>query len=277
MFARGRTRGSRLCLLLFSLGGFPAAVLGAPQADLWPYWDVSDETSQRRVDHDAWQGLLDRYLVAAEDGRTLFRYTAVTETDQRRLDAYLDELTSLDPRTLARAEQFAYWVNLYNALTVSVVLEHPGRTSIRRMGGGLFRSGPWRDKRLEIAGQRLSLDDIEHRILRPIWRDHRIHFAVNCASIGCPDLLPQAFVGDNLEARLQDAERRFLSHPRAVAFEDGRLRLSSLFDWYGVDFADSRSGLLAYLARHRPDLAERLDGYSGRIDHHYDWALNDAP
>ena len=260
-------------LLTTSLLALPAPP--APDADLWTFWASSDERSSRTVDHGAWQRLLDAYLVEA-DGRTLFRYPAVTGDDRSALDAYVARLTAVDPRGLTRAQQFPYWVNLYNALTVRVVLDHPGKQSIRRMGGGVFQTGPWRTKLVEIAGQRVSLDDIEHRILRPIWQDHRIHFAVNCASLGCPDLMPEAFTPANTEPLLVRAEQGFLSHPRAVAFAGDRLRLSSLFDWYLEDFADDRAGLLAYVARHRPELADRLAGYQGPIDYHYDWSLNAA-
>jgi hypothetical protein len=253
------------------------SALAAPVADPWPFWQQSDAHGDQRVDHAPWQSLLDHYLTTTEDGRTLFRYAGVTADDRQRLDTYLEYLTDLDPRLLHRDEQFPYWINLYNALTVRVVLDHPDKQSIRQMGGGWFRSGPWRDKLVNIAGQPVSLDDIEHRILRPFWRDHRIHFAVNCASIGCPDLAPRAYTRDNVDELLDDGERRYLRHPRGVSMADGRLRLSSLFDWYRDDFAADRDGLLGYLAGHRPDLAAQLDGYTGAISYHYDWQLNAAP
>ena len=136
-------------------------------------------------------------------------------------------------------------------------------------------TGPWDDGLFDLAGHSLTLNDIEHRILRPLWRDHRIHFAVNCASLGCPDLSPQAYTAATLEQQLAAAESKFLGHPRAVSFNDaGRLRLSSLFDWYLQDFATDREQLLRYLTLQRTDLAPALKKYQGRIDYHYDWQLN---
>jgi len=265
-------RGLLIALLLAA-----ATTHAAPASDLWPYWNASDETSDTRVDHQAWQRLLDSYLVVTEAPPTLFRYDAVTAEDRAALDGYLDALAAIDPRTLARAEQLPYWINLYNALTVQVVLDHPAEDSIRDMGDGFFRPGPWNDELLRIAGQDVTLNDIEHRILRPIWNDHRIHFVVNCASIGCPSLAPRAYTRDNTRELMDQGEQRYLNDPRGLTFlPNGRLRLSSIFDWYVADFGGDRAALLRYLAGARPDLAERLQRYDGPIDYHYDWSLNDA-
>lgn len=258
-----------------------APVRAAPAADLWEFWLAHDDANDRRVDHAPWQRLLDGYLVATSDGRTLFRYGAVTPADRAALDAYLDELDHLDPRELARAEQLPYWLDLYNALTVRVVLDNPDKDSIRRMGGSLFRVGPWDDELANIAGRPVTLNDIEHRILRPIWHDRRIHYAVNCASLGCPNLARWAFTRGNVEALLAEAEVAYLSHPRGVEFDSrGTLWLSSLFDWYVADFGADRPALLAYLSRTlapvQPTLAARLDGFTGRTRYRYDWSLNRA-
>lgn len=262
-------------LTLAALSIQPATA--APASDLWTMWQASDETSARSVDHGAWQQILDRYLVVSENGPNLFRYAAVSADDRAALDAYLERLSSADPRSLARDEQLAYWINLYNALTLQVVLDHPEEDSILGMGGGWFSRGPWNEELLEIAGEPVTLNDIEHRILRPIWQDHRIHYAVNCASFSCPDLAPEAYTPENA-GRLMDAgEHSYLRHPRGLEFRpDGTLRLSSIFEWYVEDFGGSRDTLLDYLADQRPDIAGRLRDYRGRILYHYDWSLNTA-
>lgn len=268
-------RGSLMMVLAVILA--PLGAGAAPAADLWAFWDRSEPGDSRRLDHSAWQRLLDRYLVETDDGRTLFRYAAVSAADRAALDDYLAALGGLDPRGLQRPEQLPYWINLYNALTVQVVLDHPGEDSILDMGDGFFRPGPWNDDLIEVAGKDLTLNDIEHRILRPIWQDHRIHYAVNCASIGCPNLAPRAYTRDNTPTLLTAGERSYLTHPRGLRFDDrGTLHLSSIFDWYVADFGDSRSALLDYLAQQRPDLAARLAGYDGSIRYHYDWSLNDT-
>lgn len=160
------------------------AAQAAPQSELWEIWTEQGQDSMKHVDHSAWQAFLDHYLVTTADGRTLVRYRGVAAADRSALDRYLEGLAALDPRMLARDEQFAYWVNLYNALTVEVVLRNPGKDSIKRMGEGLFSTGPWDDELIRIAGNPVTLNDIEHRVLRPIWKDHRVHFALNCASVG---------------------------------------------------------------------------------------------
>lgn len=254
-------------LMLLAL---PATAFSEP----WTLWQASDESSAVEVDHSPWQAFLDRYVAVGDNGINLVAYGDVAATDRELLDGYLASLSQLDPRTLSKDEQFAYWVNLYNALTVQVVLDNPTKGSIRRMGKGLFSFGPWDDELLTIAGEAVTLNDIEHRILRPIWRDHRIHYAVNCASIGCPNLSTTAFAADNLEAQLNAAERAYVEHPRGVHLSDGKLTLSSIYDWYAEDFAADERGLLEHLAARHPNLGDALRSFSGRVRYDYDWNPN---
>jgi hypothetical protein len=205
-------------------------------------------------------------------------YSNFDESSKTLLNQYLTTLSNIRPTELNQTQQLVYWINLYNALTVQVVLDHPKKDSIRSMGP-LLSFGPWDKDYLTIEGKRVSLNDIEPRILRPIWQDHRLHFVLNCASIGCPNLSRAAFTPANIEDSLAQAERSFLQHPRAISFNDkGILQLSSLFDWYLEDFAENESALLVYLAEQRPDMAERLlvypIGSRPNIDYVYDWSLN---
>ena len=125
------------------------------------------------------------------------------------------------------------------------------------------------------GGREISLNDIEHRILRPIWKDPRIHYAVNCASLGCPNLSGTPFTAANKEELLDQAAADYVNHPRGVAFVKGRLRLSSIYDWYGVDFGSDETERLAHLQQYATrDLAEALMNYSGRIKYDYEWDLN---
>ena len=121
----------------------------------------------------------------------------------------------------------------------------------------------------------MTLNDIEHRILRPIWQDKRLHYVLNCASIGCPNLSTQAYTKENTPLQLSEAERTFLAHPRAVAFNaQGKLILSSIFDWYLEDFGGTETALLSYLAQEHGELSNQLRNYSSAIRYHYDWSLN---
>jgi hypothetical protein len=178
---------------------------------------------------------------------------------------------------LAPAEQFAYWINLYNAGTVQLILDSYPVKSIRDIKpGGLFSSGPWDAKLFTVEGEALSLNDIEHRILRPIWKDPRIHYVVNCASFSCPNLQGAAFTAENLEALLDQSARSYVNSSRGVALSGNRLTLSSIYDWYGYDFGRNEAEVLAHLRRYAgPELASQLAAFKGRINYRYDWSLNE--
>jgi hypothetical protein len=266
-------RAKILSMLILSLSG--TRTEAAPAADLWAFWQPAPTADAESISHDLWQQLLDHYLSTGDDQINRFDYQAVSSDDRKRLTTYLQTMTSLDPRTYPIDEQMAYWINLYNALTIQVVLTYPNKDSILRMGRGLFSFGPWNDELVTIVDVPITLNDIEHRILRPIWRDHRIHFAVNCASLGCPNLSAEVFTAAKLDSMLAAAESAYLNHPRGVSFNDqGELVLSSIFDWYREDFAANREMLLAYLAQRHASLAPQLSAYTGPIRYRYDWSLN---
>jgi len=241
-------------------------------------WATSDENSQQLIDHSIWQGLLDDYLESeSEDGVNRFGYGDLDEEDLAQLNRYLEALRQIDVRIYRKSEQMAYWINLYNALTVQLVLENYPASSIREMGQSKLSIGPWDDPVFKIDGVDLTLNDIEHRILRPIWQDPRIHFAVNCASIGCPNLQPEVFTGNALEELLNVAAEEYVAHDRGAMWVDGTLVLSSIFDWYRSDFADDEAGLLSVLSHYLDGpKAEALIAYTGNIEYQYDWMLNDA-
>ena len=251
----------------------------APEAELWERWTAHDPASTETIDHSAWDGILERFVAPGPDGVARFAYAAAAR-DRAALDAYVDSLARTPVSRYARPEQMAYWINLYNALTVQVVLDRYPVESIRDIdiSPGLFSDGPWGAKLAEAEGEALSLDDIEHRILRPVWRDARVHYAVNCASIGCPQLAVAAWTGAALEAQLEAAARAYVNHPRGVSVtENGRLRLSKIYDWFAEDFG-GRDGLAAHLLRFAaPELAAVLAGAPRIAGYEYDWALNDAP
>ncbi len=248
----------------------------APDADAWDFWADHNPNSTEVLTHGAWQDILETFVTESPDGINRVDYAALAEPRNRtQLSEYLSSLTAIDPRSLNRAEQFAYWVNFYNAMTLEVVLKYPKKKSILRMGEKLLAIGPWDDVVATIAGQSVTLNDVEHRILRPIWQDHRIHFAVNCASIGCPNLNKLAYTSANAEALLAASEVDYLSHPRGVNREGNTLTLSNIFMWYRADFADSEDDLLNnYIATHRTDAAAAPEDGRLKIKYSYDWSLN---
>lgn len=262
--------------LLLALSLLPPAAEAAPAARLWPRWEASEEANPAHIDHSLWQEFLDRYVTPDATGVNLVAYDRVEADDRHLLQTYLRALAQLDPRDYARAEQLPYWVNLYNALTVEIVLAHPGKDSILRMGRGFFSVGPWNDEVITIAAQPITLNDIEHRILRPIWKDRRIHYALNCASVSCPNLNRAAYTRANIEQALAANEIAYVNHPRGVRLDaDGELVLSRIYEWYATDFADDRAGLLDYLGGLHVTLGGAIRAYRGPLRYVYDWGLNE--
>ena len=272
-----KTIGTALtALFLIALAG---NIYAAPKSELWPRWQVHDQQSQTIIDHSAWGDFLQRYLVPGENGAaSLIRYAAVTEEDHTKLSGYLDQLAQTEVSTLNREEQKAYWINLYNALTVDTILNNYPVESIREIKSGWFSGGPWDLTLITVEGVELTLNDIEHRILRPIWRDARIHYAVNCASIGCPNLQQQPFTAANSEGLLNQAAQAYINSPRGAELRSGKLYLSSIYDWFSQDFGISKQELLQHIASFaKPELAEQLKSYNGGIAYHYSWDLNILP
>jgi hypothetical protein len=254
-----------------------AAGQAAPKKELWERWAAHAPNSKALIDHRFWDNFLRRNVLVGGDGVNRIDYANVPRAERAGLKSYMDFLSAVPISRYNRFEQLAYWINLYNALTVRLVIEHSPVESIRDIdiSPGFFADGPWGKKLVPVEGVPVSLDDIEHRILRPIWNDNRIHYAVNCASLGCPNLQPTAFNGRNVHALLEAAAKEFVNHPRAVAFEDDALTVSRIYDWFREDFGDNDERIIAHLWRFagagiRKRLEERqeIDGYQ------YDWRVN---
>jgi len=273
---------TRLILVLSLVIGSVSAVFAplvqaAPAPEPWAFWQEVNPESEAVIDHSLWQSVLDAHLKASPDGINRFAYKDIAAAGSSQLDEYLAQMAQLDPREYNLAEQQAFWINVYNALTIKEVLKYPKKKSILRMGARFFAIGPWDDTIYQVAGQDLTLNDIEHRILRPIYEDQRVHYAVNCASIGCPNLSAKVFTGAELDAQLDSAEENYLSHDRGVTFTSkGNLKLSQIFEWYGSDFADDEEGVVAYIAEHHPTLGDKIKAHSGKVKYAYDWDLNTA-
>lgn len=267
-----------MVLFLPSLAALSLAVVAsaAGASRSFEVWTRFDPESQIRVDHGPWAELLGKFVVARSDGLHVVAYEEVGPEDRARLEGYLADLQEVRVSTLARDEQMAYWMNLYNAATVRVILDHFPVESITEihLDGG---QGPWDAELLRVEGRGLSLNDIENRILRPIWKDPRIHYGVNCASYGCPNLALEPFTAENLEDLLDRGAEEFVNHERAVRFEGEKLVVSSLYNWYVADFGDGLPGVLEHLTEFADEeLAGRLDRFRGEVEYTYDWSLNHA-
>ncbi len=251
----------------------------APKSRLWERWTAHDPAAPTgSVDHAAWDRFLARYRRPWADGTARVAYAEVTPADRQALEDYLSRLAGTPVSRLPRTEQFAFWVNLYNAMTVRVVLHAYPVRSIRdiNLSGGILLGGPWDARLIPVEGEPLSLNDVEHRILRPIWQEPRVHYALNCAAVGCPNLAPRAFTAANTEALLEEGARAYVNDPRGVTPRPDGLRLSSIYNWFGEDFGGA-AGLVPHLLRFAgPALAERIRADPRIAGFAYDWALNDA-
>jgi hypothetical protein len=263
------------CVPLLGLASLEA--LFAPKKEPWPLWQAHDPASSIQVDHARWGRVLGRYLHTGKDGITLFDYAALKGDGLGELDAYLKGLEAVPVRRLTRPRQLAFWLNLYNALTVRTVARAYPVDSIRDIdiSPGLFADGPWGKPLTRVEGEALTLNDIEHRIVRPLWNDPRVHYALNCASLGCPNLAPSPYRADDLETMLESAATTFINSPRALWWDDERLWVSSIYAWFQGDFGGDDAGILAHLSRYaEPDLRRRLARVERIRDHDYDWGLN---
>lgn len=249
----------------------------APSAELWERWEKHDASSTTVVDHSDWDALLNKYVVDHNDGVSRVSYSGFSKADEKKLLAYIQGLEAVNVSSLNRAEQFAYWVNMYNALTVALIVQSFPVESIRDIdiSPGFFSDGPWGKKLVTVEGEEISLDDIEHRILRPIWKDPRIHYAVNCASIGCPNLFGEALTSANTETYLETAAKTYVNHPRGAHVKNGKLRVSSIYEWFKDDFGGSDEGVINHLRKYAEgDLKTALQSVTYISSDRYDWALN---
>lgn len=256
----------------------PMHLVAAPEAERWSFWDHFNNTSRMEIDHSDWQNFLNLYVQEQTDGFNTVNYYAVTDADKQALKQYLKHLESTQIRHFRKAEQKAFWINLYNAQTINLILDHYPVASITDIdiSPGFFSNGPWKKKLLVVEGQALSLDDIEHRILRPIWNDPRIHYAVNCASIGCPNLNTQAFTGSNSEQLLEESAQTFINHPRGVRIENGKLILSKIYSWFSEDFGKNEPNIIRHLQIYASDELKAKLKTIKEVDHYeYDWSLNE--
>lgn len=271
----------KLVYLLLIVAGSAQA---APKSEPWPRWEKHDEANTTTIDHSAFDHWLSSYVKPGADGINRVAYSRVSAADKVVLTSYLDRLQALPISRYARAEQRAYWINLYNAKTLQLILGRYPIASIRdiRLNGSFAArvfGGPWAAQTLKVEGVNLALDDVEHRILRPIWRDSRTHYAVNCASLGCPNLAAHAYTAAAMEAMLDEGARAYANHPRAATVERGKLVVSSIYLWFIGDFGGNDAGILAHLRKYAS--AEKQAQVApfkslGDNSDRYDWGLNDA-
>lgn len=230
-----------------------------------------------RIDHGAFAAILAAIVRPDSAGYNRVDYRAARER-RKALTDYVKVLEAVDPRSLSRDEAHAYWINLYNAKTLDVVVAHLPVKSIRDIdlgGGGLFKRGPWSAKLMRVAGVDLTLDDVEHRIVRPIFRDPMSHYGLNCASYSCPNLATKPYTGANVDQLLREGAVHYVNHPRGVRVDGRRITASKIYDWYAEDFGGAAGTRDHWIAHASADHAAAIRSATA-TRYEYDWSLNAA-
>jgi len=227
-----------------------------------------------------WGMILEKYLSPPDaTGVARFDYGALAanETDHASLETYISKLEDTDPDTLSDPDAIAYWANLYNAVTVNLIVENYPVKSIRKIKSGMFSKGPWGKKLITVNGQRLSLDDVEHDILRKRYPSPLVHYMVNCASVGCPNLMAKPWNGETLDQDRDQAARDFINSARGVNITEQGLEISSIYKWFRKDFGGTRATVLEHIRQYaNQELSNAIDAGAEISGHDYDWSLNDV-
>lgn len=242
-------------------------------------WRSHDPASPLGVDHRHWESFLLNYLRPGRDGVHRLTYGQVKARDRRKLNRYIEKMGNVDIVAYRRSEQLAYWINLYNALMVKFVLDHYPFATIRKIGdlGDGQTANAWDSKLIVIDSIALSLHDIEQDILDPIWSDPRIHYAITCPAIGCPNLQPIPYDGQQLEWQLNEAAAAFVNDPRRVNIQDDKLYVSSFYRWRMEAFGGNDRGVINHLMAYaKPELAMALQNFDHMHGEIFDWRLNDS-
>jgi len=253
----------------------PAAMAGA-KIHVGENTPAAKQVSMDGVNHTVFDGLLQKYVNESGD----VNYTAWkrNSADLNALAGYLKTLSKGSRSTPAtRNGQLAYWINAYNAVTLHGILREYPTTSIRNHTAKLFGYNIWHDLLLNAGGRPISLDSIEHKVLRKM-NEPRIHFAIVCASKSCPRLLNRAYTGAGLERQLTENTRKFFATPRHFRHQGGTFQLSSILSWFAEDFGATKAAQLKTIAPYLPTAAARQAAVANSVSVSYityDWSLND--
>ncbi len=268
-----------LTLLCFFFQLFTPTALAVPP-HLWKHWARHDEQSKAIIDHSLWQQFLNRTVQTGPRGQNLIDYAHIDSHSRGLLNEYLNQLATTKITHYNRKAQLAYWINLYNALVVKTIVEHYPVSSIQEINisPGHFVEGPWKADIIHINTTTLNLNDIENRILRPIWKDPRILFALSKGSLGSPGILKQAFTGYLSDELLTQATQHYINQPQGVRIEKDKLIVSTLFREYPEDFGRSDHDIIAFIKRYaKPELKAKLEKFNTINNTEFNWALNQVP
>ncbi len=211
-------------------------------------------------DYKSWDTFLKKYVSASGD----VDYKSI-KANKKELEAITKTFSATTVLTSwSKNDQLAFWINAYNVFTIDLVVNHYPIKSIQNLDGGKT----WDVKRIEIGGKKYSLNNIENDIIRPQFKDARIHFAVNCAAKSCPPILNGAFFSKSLDEQLDAVTKKFISNTKYQNITSGKMTLSKIFDWYKIDFGD----IAAFINKYS---TIKVNKNTAIVYKDYDWSLND--
>ena len=211
-------------------------------------------------DFKSWDTFLKKYVSVSGD----VDYKSI-KANKKELEAITKAFSETSVLTSwSKNDQLAFWINAYNVFTIDLIVNHYPIKSIQNLDGGK----PWDVKRIAIGGKKYSLNNIENDIIRPQFKDARIHFAVNCAAKSCPPILNSAFFGKTLDEQLDAVTKKFISNTKYQNITPGKMTLSKIFDWYKVDFGD----IFTFINKYN---AIKVNKNTAIVYKEYDWSLNE--
>lgn len=237
---------------------------------------AADRVSLDDIDHSSWNTLLQKYV--NERGQVNYQGWKATAADVNSLNAYINHLSSANLKKAATKEgQLAFWINAYNAVTVKGILREYPTKSIRDHTAKLFGYNIWKNLKLKVCDNQVSLDSMEHKVLRKL-SEPRIHFAIVCASISCPRLLNEAYTKDNLEDQLVVNTKNFFANSQNFQHVGQSFRVSSILSWFATDFGANQAAQLKTIAPYLPTKSARAAAAGNAVSVSYltyDWGLNE--
>jgi hypothetical protein len=221
-------------------------------------WSIG-QTSEAQPDYKSWDTFLKKYVSTTGE----VDYKSI-KSNKKELDAItkIFSATSVLP-SWSKNDQLAFWINAYNAFTIDLIINNYPLKSIQGLDGGK----PWDVKRINIGGKKYSLNNIENDIIRPQFKDARIHFAVNCAAKSCPPILNGAFFGKTIDTQLDEVTKKFINNKKYQTITSSNITLSKIFDWYGADFGD----IVTFINKYSNVKVNKSATIAYKD---YDWALN---
>lgn len=263
--------------IVVGVSALPNRVATAQEKSVGKNWPPAQHVAMDQIDHTPYDQLLKKYV--DKNGLVNYKSWQANSSDRAALQNYLDELGKGDPKKVAKREaKLAYWINAYNAVTIEGILQVYPTTSIRNHTARVWGYNIWKNLYFHAGGQKFNLDSIEHQILRSMG-EPRIHFAIVCASMGCPRLLNEAYTSQRLEEQLTRNTTDFFSRAQnlQVDADENTLRLSSIMSWFGEDFGKNSTEQIQTVAEYFPDSAKAFVSKGGyRVAYvEYDWKLNE--